>query len=162
MQIFSGVINTSNYFKTSCFWPKNSFWKCCIFPHATDRFAKKNKKYMSILGPFLWKFLAAIAFQVGVRVCEFLLRPKNMPIRVGFLIGKAEHRWCWHRKFTNFVKTFVKLFFPIFFAQNRLKVQDTDLVEDAKYVGDASFLSDMPDKNLGFNPKSTWSSVNRW
>ena len=29
-------------------------------------------------------------------------------------------------------------------------VQDTDLVEDAKYVGDASFLSDMPDKTLGF------------
>jgi len=71
------------------------------------------------------------------------------------------------------VKTFVKLFFShIFFAQNRLKLvdcsvcmdffgqnQDTDLVEDAKYVGDASFLSDMPDKNLGFNSKST---VNRW
>jgi len=51
---------------------------------------KKNKIHVIIA--ILWRFLAAIAFQVGVRVCEFLLRPKNMPIRVGFLIGKAEHR----------------------------------------------------------------------
>ena len=29
-----------------------------------------------------------------------------------------------------------------------LDVKDTDLVEDPKYVGDASFLIDMPDKPL--------------
>lgn len=71
-------------------------------------------------------------FQAGRRV-RVLMRPVNMPIRVGFLIGKAQNSSSWVAWFTTEILN---------------DGQDTDLVEDAKYVGDASFLKDMPDKHL--------------
>lgn len=140
---------------------------------ACDRQTRKKKtKYMSLL-PFYGDFLRPLHFKLESGCASFCYVLKTCRFVWVSSLGRPNIGSVWHGKFTNFVKTFVKLFFShIFFAQNRLKLvdcsvcmdffgqnQDTDLVEDAKYVGDASFLSDMPDKNLGFNSKST---VNRW
>ena len=60
------------------------------------------------------------------------------PIRIGFLIGKAALILACER--ANALDAFTHVRF-----ENQ-PAEDTDLVEDPKYVGDASFMDDMPDK----------------
>ena len=66
-----------------------------------------------------------------------------MPIKVGFLIGKA--------RVGSHVLVLCVMIGNIWCSSTHICIfrQDTDLVEDGKYVGDASFLADMPDKQLG-------------
>lgn len=83
---------------------------------ACDRQTRKKKtKYMSFL-PFYGDFLRPLHFKLESGCASFCYVLKTCRFVWVSSLGRPNIGGVWHGKFTNFVKTFVKLFFShIFF-----------------------------------------------